>query len=72
MTAKDSSGSARIYYYDKDLKMYLPVGTREVNISHVQLDFEAETPRDTGDQKFIRIKGTNHYISAHEVAVETA
>ncbi len=71
MTSNGSS--VRLYHFDLKLRMYLPVGTAEVSLANAELDTQVKCPKDIGGLKFIAIKGKkNRYVSAHDVAVETA
>lgn len=65
----DGGKSFKLYYYDRDLKMFLPFGGKCADCSEIELDTEAETPKDRAGLSFIKIKGKkNLYVASTEVA----
>lgn len=64
----DFGKTFKLYYYDKQLQMFLPFDGKCAECSKLELDTEAETPLDRAGLSFIKIKGKKLYVAASEVA----
>lgn len=68
-TAGSDLSMISTYYFDRDLRMFLPAGKKhDLDRNSIKIDEKAQVPRDRAGLSFKKVKGKNLYIAASELA----
>lgn len=57
-----------LFYFDKQLKMFLPKVGKDCDPASLELDYENRQTDEISGQEFIKVKGKNVYVAAIHVA----